>query len=1211
MTGTTDWRGYELAQHVLCGESRRWPRDRERSKMQASRWITGQTRLIDRGIATGATQGKCDSSPRTTRTDVFADQQLLDVTTKGYKPGGGMSFGFGTHKTKYTAAAMTGPTKRRRAKASVIATIALLAMNATALLNAQAVRAWRGTISIPTYKLGPPDPDPSFQLNNSRNIYPYPMLDDVSDRRVAETYQAIYLENQYLRITILPQLGGHVYSIYDKVDHREVLYRNHVIKYGLIGPRGAWISGGMEFSFPYAHTMDTVSPVESLLRHNPDGSATAIVGAVDWISNMHWEIALTLRPQTARVQQDVTLFNCTQREHLYLFWTNAAVKATDDLQYIYPMRETISHGDVPIVQSWPVWEGLDRSWYKNVAPRMAIFGRDVHRNFFGVYYHQSDYGVVHVANFRQDPGKKIWSWGTAPSGKIWDKLLSDNDGSYNEIQSGRFFTQNYREFMQPRRVERWTEYWYPVHALKSGFVEATSAMAANVLYPDGSNASSKAVVEISPVEDIPDATLTVKDGEKILGQWQTIHFVPLQTSSYPVILPSADPAGKNLNIEVSKADGDNLLHWSAAAPLDGNPDFIPRAGTRLDKEVADSPETPMQALFLKAEFLQKTGNVQGAMKIYDELLQRDPDFTPALQKEAWYNYAAGNFPEALRQIEVALNRDKEDPSLQYTAGVIDRTAGRLDAAEDAFWAAIHFGNSPAPSFIELGEIAIQQRDYTKSATLLKHALEYNPQDAFALADLAVAERLGGNNQDAARDSDQAANMMPLLPYALAEEAQDHKTSSSVDARSENSWTSTVNSDPQNYLAIAAWYHSLGAWQSSDAVLNTALANLPATRQLPMVDFYLASNAWHEGNTVRAEQYAKTAAESAATDSYPNQLTDVSVLRDVLDHDPTNTQAEYALGNFFFAHNRYQEAANLWSKAASDGFRNSVILRNLGLYEWHIRHNLASAAHYYSDAIHLSPDQYRLYPDLDEIFEQEGDTASRDALFQNAPSVVLTHDTVRARRAILSVEHGSYDQALVLLADHAFTPWEDGAPIRDIFVSANIEKGKRALKENQLSQATEAFRTAMQYPESLGTGAPPHPDLAEQYYWLGVALQAQHMDKEAEASWKTATAQPGDCPVYAALAYKKLGEVQQSANLLDQCEKTAGHPGASAAEYLRAGVAQQLTGDPELARSDFQKAITMDPLFWEARVALASFNETIQNSKTETQNLGYLRGNESQ
>lgn len=1099
---------------------------------------------------------------------------------------------------RYATANRASRRHRRVRMAAALAVVALTSV--PSMLHAQDVQAWRATITIPTYELGPPDPDPAFPLNSSKDIYPYTMLDDLTNKRAPETYQAIYLENHYLRVTILPQLGGHVYSVYDKIDRREVLYRNHVVKYGLVGPRGAWMSGGMEFSFPFAHTMDTVSPVESVLRHNPDGSATAVVGAVDWVSNMHWEIALTLRPATARVQEDVTLFNATPQEHLYLFWTNTAVKATDDLQYIYPMRETISDDPFAIVQSWPVWNGVDQSWYKNVAPAMAIFGRDVHRDFFGVYYHQADYGVVHVANYRQDPGKKIWSWGTAPSGKIWDKILSDDDGSYNEIQSGRFYTQGYRELMEPRRVERWTEYWYPVRGLKTGFVQATSAMALNVVYPDDPSAPGKALVEISPVQDVRDASLIVRDGEKVSGQWKGIHFEPLHNASWTVTLPSLEEAKKNLQVEIRDGRGNILLHWSAAEPIDGNPDFTPRAGTRLQTEIPDAPQTPTQALYLRGEFLEKTGDLHGAMQTYDQVLQRDPDYTPALLKEAWYHNRAADFLEAHHLIEKALKRDDNNPSLEYAAGVIDRAAGHLGLAKDAFWTSVHYGGRTAPSFVELGEIALQQADYRESAALLKRALDYNPQDAFALADLALAERLGGDAKAAARDATKAANLMPLLPYALAEEAQDQQGLST--APSEVSRTNIISSDAQNYLAVAAWYHSVGAWQSADAVLKAAQDNLPAGEQSPMIEFYLASDAWHEGNPAEAETCARKAAASAATDSFPNRLTDVSVLGEVLQHDPGNPQAEYALGNFLFARDRYEEAATLWQNSVRSGFRNSVILRNLGLYQWQVKHDPAKAASYYSAAIRLSPNQYRLYPSLDEIYEQEGNTAAREELFRNSPAAVLNQDAVRARRAVLLIEEGNYDQALASLANHAFKPWEGGVAIHEIFVSANIEKGKQALSQHQPQQAAEAFRTAMQYPESLGTGEPAHPDLAEQDYWFGVALEAQGNHSQAESSWKKAAAEADDqdspCPVYAALAEQKLGQDQAATEILGKCEQAATRPASSAASYLCAGVAQEMTGHAELARSDFQQAINADPLFWQARVALLSLSHAGQNGGAE-------------
>ncbi len=243
------------------------------------------------------------------------------------------------------------------------------------------VRVRQGTIGIPTYLLGPPDPNPPFPLVNSHNIYPYTALDDLTAAKKTLTYQAIYLENEYLKATILPGLDGRVYSLYDKVARREVFYRNNVIKYGLVGLRGAWISGGIEFNFPNGHTTDTVSPVDRCIRQNPDGSATVTVGDVDQVSNMYWQVALTLRPGVARLEQRVTLLNSTSLPELYWWWANASVPATPDMQFIYPMREANPHSHTEI-WTFPDWKGVDYSWYKNVRHATSLFGVDVHRDFF-------------------------------------------------------------------------------------------------------------------------------------------------------------------------------------------------------------------------------------------------------------------------------------------------------------------------------------------------------------------------------------------------------------------------------------------------------------------------------------------------------------------------------------------------------------------------------------------------------------------------------------------------------------------------------------------------------------------------------------------------------------------------------------------------------------------------------------------------------------
>ena len=80
---------------------------------------------------------------------------------------------------------------------------------APVVAQAQTVHAWEGSITIPTYKLGPADPNPPFPLVRPAPVYPYTMLDNLTNDRVMQKYHAIYLENEYLKITVLPELGGH------------------------------------------------------------------------------------------------------------------------------------------------------------------------------------------------------------------------------------------------------------------------------------------------------------------------------------------------------------------------------------------------------------------------------------------------------------------------------------------------------------------------------------------------------------------------------------------------------------------------------------------------------------------------------------------------------------------------------------------------------------------------------------------------------------------------------------------------------------------------------------------------------------------------------------------------------------------------------------------------------------------------------------------
>jgi tetratricopeptide (TPR) repeat protein len=430
--------------------------------------------------------------------------------------------------------------------------------------------------------------------------------------------------------------------------------------------------------------------------------------------------------------------------------------------------------------------------------------------------------------------------------------------------------------------------------------------------------------------------------------------------------------------------------------------------------------------------------------------------------------------------------------------------------------------------------------------------------------------------------------MPLLPYALSERWLDTTSSASA---ANHTWAKSVASDPQNYLAIAAWYHDLGAWQSSDAVLQAAIATLPAQSVSPMIYYYLGSNSRQEGHVEQAKQFEAKASSLPIAQVFPDSLTDAAVLKEAVDQNSQDARAKYALGNFLFAHSRYDEAASLWSAALQQNFEDPVLLRNLGVYQWHVKNDLTNAASYYVRAIALSPKDYRLYTNLDEIYEQAGNAPARAKLFQDAPPDVLDRDTVRARHALYFIEQFEPDQALALFAGHRFKPWEGGVAIHTMFVRANIQKGRKALAAHQPEQAAEDFKEAMKYPEDLGTGQPAQPELSEQFYWLGAALAAQNKTAEATKAWETATHNSGKPDVFAALAYRKLGQTDRAQQMLQQCIDAANRTGSVADDFYVAGLVQRVQGQKDRAEEDFRRALALDPLFWQARVAMAQVDRS--------------------
>lgn len=1068
-----------------------------------------------------------------------------------------------------------------KASRNIITFLTLLLTVVAPAARAQ-VRAWEGQIEIPTYPLGTEDPNPAFPLINRHRIYPYTMLDEVTDRRETKTYKALYLENEFLKAIVLPEMDGRLYSLYDKVNKREVFYRNNVVKYGLVALRGAWISGGVEWNFPDGHTVTTVSPVASAIRKNADGSASVLVGEMDRVSGMHWEVALTLRAGEARLQQDVTLFNATPLPHLYWFWANAAVPATEDMQFIYPMREAVPHMK-GVAWSYPIHDGTDWSWYKDVREPTSLFARQVHRSFFGAYYHKSDYGVVHTADFRDVPGKKTWTWGVAGDGLIWTPLLTDNDGPYNEIQAGRYETQLNYEFLPPRRVERFTEFWYPVHGLGGAWVEANQQLAFNVRFvPGPSSTKGRVEVAVSPAVALAAAKVVVSLGKVLRRELPLPPLAPLGVATVGMAVDDLEQARRELVVEVLAAKG-CLARWSAAEPVDGNPDFVPVAGKMMPAPKT-SARMSVEELYLSGVEQEQDGKEEATAGIFTRVLDRDPAYIPALLKLAWRSYGGADFTQAQGFIARALARDSRNPQTHYAAGVIYRGAQRRGLAQDALWASIQYGGAPAPAYAQLGEISIGEKQFEEAAKLLRESLKYNPEDALVWTDLVVALRGAGKSSDAAETVKQALERMPLLPFALVEQTRIAPPSSASPG-----WKQILGRDIERYLEVAAWYRGLGDHASADFVLQTALKDLGPSSVSPLAYYYLAANARAQGKVAEARKFAEQAAASPFEKVFPNRLEDALILDEAIRENPSDAHAPYYLGNLFFARGRYDDAARVWKQALGLGFEYSVLYRNLGIHAWRVEKNLKDAAAFFEKAVGLTPSEYRLYVDFDEVLAQLGDTGRREKVFANAPQAVLDRDTVRVRRALLLLEKQEPRRALELLRDHRFTPWEGGVVVRQVYVACNMEQGRASFATAKYAEAVEAFRRAAEYPENLGVGKPNEPHDEAAYYWLGEALHAMGDDAGARGAWEEA-ARGGkhiSAPeqAFQAAALAKLGRLEEGQKIIAGLMEGLSGEQPGAAAFYAAGLVELLGGRREQAAHYFRRALDIDPAFWPARLEL--------------------------
>ena len=650
----------------------------------------------------------------------------------------------------------------RRSACFVACLLVASATAAGAAGNRATVREYRKVIR--TYPFSDPNPIPQ-----PGRIYPYFRFDGYTDRPVDREWTVIELENDYLRVTILPEIGGKIWSAVEKSTGRSFIYDNHVVKFRDIALRGPWTSGGIEPNYGIiGHTPNCATPVDYTTGTTPEG-ATVVIGVFDLLTRTPWRLVITLPHDKAYFTTRSIWYNGSGIEQPYYSWMNTGIKAAGNLELVYPGTNYIGHGGE--VFPWPIdpengknlafYEQNDFGSYKSYH----VLGRE--SDFFGAYWHDDDYGMGHYARRDDKLGKKAWIWGLSRQGMIWEKLLTDTDGQYVEVQSGRLFNQaaeqstftpfKHRGF-EPYSTETWTEYWFPVKGT-GGYVKANEHGALNVVLPGTVRpgvatqaAMVKAValeLRFSPLESVND-TLEVFDGDHVVFSAR-LALQPMQTwsQSIDVRVPA-----ERLRVRI----GD----WF---------DYRPVSGDELSRPL-ESPKDfdweSVQGLHLKGkEWMRQREYVQ-AQSALEACLKKDPNYVPALADLAIVRYLAMDYLGAWTLARRALAIDTYDPASNYSYGLASAQLGRAMDAQDGFEVAAQSPEYRAAAWTELARLALSGGDVRSAEEYAARSTTADPMNAGGLQILAVAGRVGGKRAEAAAALARMVELDPLDHFARAE-----------------------------------------------------------------------------------------------------------------------------------------------------------------------------------------------------------------------------------------------------------------------------------------------------------------------------------------------------------------------------------------------------------------------------------------------------------
>ena len=1050
------------------------------------------------------------------------------------------------------------------------------------------VAAWRQDVVIDTYELLTPDRYPAYldrrvYQGSSGRSYPLPFFERITSTKTPHVWDAIHLENEYVRLMILPELGGRIHVGLDKTRDYDFFYRNNVIKPALVGLSGPWISGGVEFNWPQHHRPATYLPTDAVIEREADGAVTVWCSDHDPLTRMKGMHGIRMRPKSAVIEMRARLFNRTDDVQTFLWWANVAAAAGDDYQSFFPtdVHYVADHAKRAVV-SFPRAKGpyygvdyvarvdaehpeADRlDWYKNIPVPTSYMCLGTEDDFFGGYDHGAQAGFVHWADHHISPGKKQWTWGNAPFGWAWDRNLTDTDGPYVELMAG-VYTDNQPDFsfLAPGETKTFSQYWFPIQDI--GPVHQATLDAAVRLVIEPTQDGAVTAIRVGLIVTTPRASvqMTLRDPSGAVVWDDVTDLAPGAPAIREFLIEGHwGPSDLTFSAHVGATE---LVRWRHRR----EPENVLLPDPAVEPTNPQDTETIEELYLTGVHLAQYRHATLSPVPYWLEALRRDPADSRTNVALAAHYYRDGRMDEAEALARAAIvrvtrrNPNPYDSEAFYRLGMVLNAQRRTPAAYDAFAKAAWSAQWRVPSWLAMARIDLAESRTNTALGLLDQLLSVEGEHLQARNLRVVALRRTGRAYDAERQVADTIALDPLDWWARDLAGQELETETQV------------------CIDVALEYVSCGELDASLRVLDQATVQLmrrPVPGQsngAPLVEYYRADILRAAGRLDDAALAARQARTVDATRCFPGRLSDALMLQRALEADAGDALAAGLLGHWLYAHERHLEAIESWERADQD---DPVIARNLGVAAYNVLHDHAAATAHYAQALANSPDDAKLWFEQDQLAKRCGQTPGvRLARLSQRPDLVKQRDDLTVAFAELLVTGGQAERAVELLAAGAFQPWEGGEGlVLHAWEYAHSALAREALMLRDGAGAEHHAREALAPPRCLGEERHPLANCSDLHLMLGDALASQGRTEEARAEWQIAATFEGDFTqmsttafsdktYFSAIAWRRLGREDTARQMLESLEHHAENLAHTAAkiDYFATSLPTLLLFDDDL------------------------------------------------